>query len=155
MKKVLFLILTLGFTFILGACSPKITSPNLDKLEAREAVLALNTHLNELNLALEREKLALGTLENQVKKANDKASQSASESKSLSDKLSANPGDLKLSSRAEKAAKKASRDAQKAGKLNDTLGKSNKKMEQFQKDIESTKEKLKELEGKIEFVPNN
>ncbi|TKC01043.1 hypothetical protein [Pedobacter cryophilus] len=155
MKKVLLLVLISGFTFILGACSPKITSPNLGKLEAREAVLVLNTQLNKLNLALEREKLSLGALENEVKKANDKASQSASDSKSLSNKLSDNPGDLGLSSRAEKAAKRASRDAQKAGKLNDSLGKSNKKIEQYQKDIESTKEKLKELEGKIEFVPNN
>ena len=155
MKKVILLVLLSGFTFILGACSPKFTNPNIDKLEAREAVLVLNTQLNKLNLALEREKLTLGALENDVKKANDKASQSASESKSLSEKLSDKPGDLKLSSRAEKAAKRASRDAQRAGKLNDTLGKSNKKMEQYQKDIESTKEKLKELEAKIEFVPNN
>ncbi|MDA9555011.1 hypothetical protein N9R54_02135 [Pelobium sp.] len=162
MRKLKFLNLKAGLVITaltlsisgLESCAPKLTSPNLTKLQGREAVLALNTELNNLKLALEKENLRLSSLQNDVNKANDDASKSAAEAKELSDKLSSNPGDLKLSSKANKAAKEAARDAKKAAKLNDALGKSNGKIKEYQKDIEEAESKIKDLESKIEFVPN-
>lgn len=153
-RGTVFLIILSLVCSIFNACSSKVTSPNLTKLEGREAVLALNTQLNNLKLGLEREKLSLSSLTVEVDKINQDASKSSTEAKNISEELSKNPGDLKLSSKANKAAKEAARDAKRATKLNDTLGKSNGKIKQYQKDIESTEAKLKDLESKIEFGPN-
>ena len=149
-----FVILT-GLTFGLGACSPKTNTQNLTKLEGRETILALNTELNDLKIGLEKETLNLSSLQKDVEQANEEASKSTSDSKKVTDELSKNPGDLKLSSQANKAAQEVARDAKKATKLNDSLGKSNNRIKQYQKDIESTEAKLKDLETKIEFSPNN
>ena len=149
-----FVILT-GLIFGLGACSPKTNTQNLTKLEGRETILALNTELNDLKISLEKETLNLSSLQKDVEQANEEASKSTSDSKKVTDELSKNPGDLKLSSQANKAAQEVARDAKKATKLNDSLGKSNNRIKQYQKDIESTEAKLKDLESKIEFSPNN
>ena len=149
-----FVILT-GLTFGLVACSPKTNTENLTKLEGRETILALNTELNDLKIGLEKETLNLNSLQKDVEQANGEASKSTSESKKVTDELSKNPGDLKLSSQANKAAQKVTSDSKKATKLNDSLGKSNNRIKQYKKDIESTEAKLKDLESKIEFSPNN
>ena len=148
-----FVILT-GLTFGLVACSPKTNTENLTKLEGRETILALNTELNDLKIGLEKEMLNLSSLQKDVEQANEAALKSSSDSKKLADELSKNPGDLKLSSQANKAAQEVARDAKKATKLNDSLGKSNNKIKEYKKDIESTEAKLKDLETKIEFSPN-
>jgi predicted nucleic acid-binding Zn-ribbon protein len=153
-KNAFLTVLLAGFILILGSCAPKITNPQIEKLESKEAILALNTRLNQLNLALEKEKVSVVDLELKVKKANKESSKSASKSSDLSSKLSKNPGDAKLASRASKAAKIARRDAKRAEKANDRLSESRKNIEKYLKDIEKTKEKLTELEAKIEFVPN-
>ena len=149
-----FVILT-ALTFGLGACSPKTNTENLTKLEGRETILALNTELNDLKIGLEKETLNLSNLQKDVEQANEEASKSNSDSKKVTDELSKNPGNLKLSSQANKAAQEVARDAKKATKLNDSLGKSNNKINQYQKDIEFTEATLKDLESKIEFSPNN
>lgn len=154
-KSRIFLILFVALvSFSLGACSPQTNTENLTKLEGRETILALNTELNDLKIALEKETLNLSSLQKDVEQANEAATKSSSDAKKKSEELSKNPGDLKLSSKANSAAKEAARDAKQATKLNDILGKSNSKMKEYKKDIESTEAKLKELEAKIEFSPN-
>ena len=153
--KIFSLVTLAGLTFGLGACSPKTNTQNLTRLEGRETILALNTELNDLKIGLEKETLNLSSLQKDVEQANREALESTSDSKKVTDELSKNPGDLKLSSQANKAAKEVARDARKATKLNDSLGKSNNRIKQYQKDIESTEAKLKDLENKIEFSPNN
>ena len=149
------LVILAGLTFGLGACSPKTNTQNLTRLEGRETILALNTELNDLKIGLEKETLNLSSLQKDVEQANGEALESSSDSKKVTDELSKNPGDLKLSSQSNKAAKEVAKDAKKATKLNDKLGKSNNRIKQYQKDIESTEAKLKDLENKIEFSPNN
>ncbi len=154
MKNKFFTCLISASILILGSCAPKITNPKIENLEAREAVLALNTRLNQLDLALEKEKVKVVDLEQSVKKANDDASKSASKASDLSSKLSNNPGDSKLASRASKAARSSQRDAKKAKKQNSSLSESVKKIKQYQDDIEKTKQDLEKSKAKIEFVPN-
>lgn len=117
--------------------------------------MALNTELNDLKIGLENETLNLSSLQKDVEQANEEASKSTSDSKKVTDELSKNPGDLKLSSQANKSAQEVAKDAKKATMLNYSLGKSNNRIKQYQKDIESTEVKLKDLETKIEFSPNN
>jgi chromosome segregation ATPase len=152
--KIFTIMVLAGLSFGLVACSPKTNTENLTRLEARETILALNTELNDLKIKLEKETLSLSSLQNDVEQANESSSKSAADAKRVSNDLSKNPGDLKLSSQANNAAKEAARDAKRATKLNDSLGKSNNKIKKYQKDIESKQAKLKDLETKIEFSPN-
>lgn len=154
-KTIIFSILvSAGLSFGLAACSPKTNTEKLTRLEGRETILALNTALNNLNIKLEKEILNLSELQNNVEKASKTAANAAANSKKFYDRLIENPGDLKLSSQANNAAKKAAKAAKYATKRNDILGKSNNKIKQYQKDIETTSVKLKDLETKIEFSPN-
>jgi chromosome segregation ATPase len=152
--KIFSVVLLLGYMIIFGACTPKITNPKIESLEAREALLALNTRLNDLNLALEREREKIIDLSQKVNKANQTASNSAAKSQVLSEDLSNHAGDAKLAIKALRASKKAKRDAKIAEKANVKLSDSNHRISLYQKDIEETKQKIADLDSKIQFTPN-
>nr|MBC7613030.1 hypothetical protein [Pseudopedobacter sp.] len=136
------------------ACSNKINSQKIDRLESQRALLALNTYLNEVNLKLERTTLENESLISDIDKANQNASASAADAKKLSDQLSSDPGNQKLAKKASKAANKAARDAKKAGKLNVEFGDTTEMLKMYKEEIASTRDKLKDLKSKIEFMPN-
>ncbi len=139
---------------VLSSCSKKITNPRIEKLETQEAVLALNTQLNSLNLKLERRLMDVNELVKKVKDANEDASKSATEAKKLSEKLSNDPGNSKTASRADRAARRAAKDAKKAAKLNAELGDMNDEVKNYQDDLRETEKKLEEMKSKIKFIPN-
>jgi len=139
---------------LLMACSSKSLSPEMKKLNSQEELLSLNTKLNKLKIALEKEGLSNADLKEQVKKINEDASISSKRAKEISEELSNNPGDSKLAKQAEKFAKKSSRDAKKASKLNQELNDNQKEMEDLEKKIKDLEGSLKDLESKINYVPN-
>jgi methyl-accepting chemotaxis protein len=138
----------------MSACSNKISSPKIDKLESQQAILVLNTHLNKVNLKLERIILENESIAKGIGQANQDASESSAKAKKLSDQLSSDPGNQRLAKRASKAANKAARDAKKAGKLNVEFGDAAEMIKKYKEEIASTQDKLKALKSKIEFIPN-
>lgn len=152
--KLYHFIIFLGLIVFFNACAPKISNPKIEGLELREAVLALNTKLNDLNLALEREKVKIIDFSQLADKANKTASNSATRSQALSEDLSKHAGDDKLAKKALRASKKAKRDARNAEKVNSRLSDSNNRIETYQKDIEETKRKIADLDPKIQFAPS-
>ncbi|MBU0695661.1 MAG: hypothetical protein KKE39_03925 [Bacteroidetes bacterium] len=153
-KGVQFIGLIIFIALTMSACSNKINNPKIDRLESQQALLALNTHLNEVNLKLERTTLKNESLINDIDKANQDASASAAYAKKLSDQLSSDPGNQKLAKKASKAANKAARDAKKASKLNVEFGDTAEMLKMYKEEIASTQDKLKALKSKIEFMPN-
>ena len=154
-KGVQFIGLFIFIVITLTACSNKISSPKIDKLESQQAILVLNTHLNQVNLVLERTLLENKDLTSAIEKANQDASESSAEANKLSDELSSDPGNQKLAKKASKAANKSARNAKRASKLNSEFSDTAVMIKKYKEDIASTEIKLKELESKIEFVPNS
>ncbi len=154
-KYIQFIGLFIFVAITLTACSNKISSPKIDKLESQQAILVLNTHLNEVSLVLERTLLENKDLTSAIEKANQDASKSSAEANKFSDELSSDPGNLKLAKKASNAANRAARDAKKASKLNAEFSNTAEMIKKYKEDIASTEVKLKELESKIEFVPNS
>jgi uncharacterized coiled-coil DUF342 family protein len=142
------------FTFSVTACSEKVVSPEVQKLQSQQELLDLNSKLNKLNLSLEKELEIVKNLSVDVEKANEKANDSANDAKKAAAKLAKNPGDTKLASKADKASKKATNHAKKAVKLNKKLSDANDEVKDYQKDIKDTEAKLSELKSKIDYVPN-
>jgi uncharacterized coiled-coil protein SlyX len=140
---------------LLAGCSKKIINERIDKLEGREAVLEKTTELNQLNLELEKNLVKMARLVDDVESINGEASASARETEDLSQRLSRNPGDAKLASRAEKASRRAARDAKKAYKQNSDLNEVNDEIRDLRRDIDKTEKELSDLQSRIEFVPNN
>lgn len=139
---------------LMSSCSKKVVSPEVQRLQSEKEILSLNTKLNKLNLALEKELENVKGLVKDVNKANDKASRAAEEAKKKSAEISKNPGDSRLATKAEKAARDAARQAKRATKLNKKLGDANDAVKSYQKDIKTTESKLNDLKTKIDFVPN-
>jgi len=146
-------IIFLGFIFIFGSCARKVSNPKIENLESRETILALNTELNKLNLALEREKVNVISIAQKVDNANKIANNSADKSQKLSSDLMDHPGDAKLANKALRASKRAKKDAKNAEKENSRLSDSNKRIEEYLKNIEQTKKEIADLDAKIQFVP--
>ncbi|ADY53986.1 hypothetical protein Pedsa_3452 [Pseudopedobacter saltans DSM 12145] len=143
-----------AFVLMTWACSSKVQNPEIQKLENRQNLLKQTTKLNNLKLDLEKELVKVNDYTIKVEAANDKAAKSAKTAKSLSEDIKANPGDLKLASKMNRASKKAASDAKSASQLNDKLGKSNAKVKSLQKEIAKVESTLAELEKRIDFVPN-
>lgn len=152
-KKIKFVIAIAVICFF-SACSPKIQSPEIQKLKDRETLLKETTKLNKLKIELENELVKVHTLSKEVEEINQKSLKSATAAKKSADNLSDKPGSTKLSSKANKAAKSAAKDANKARKVNSSLDKSNKKVKSLQKDIQKSEGRLSELSKRIDFVPN-
>ena len=73
---------------LLMACSSKSLSPEMKKLNSQEELLSLNTKLNKLKIALEKEGLSNADLKEQVRKINEDASISSKRAKEISEELS-------------------------------------------------------------------
>ena len=136
-----------GLISVLGACAPKITNPKIENLERNEAGLILKTHLNQLYLAVEREKLSVIGLTKDANRANETANIAVEKSRSLSVDLINHAGDAKLAKKALRASKRAKKDSKKASKENSRLSDSNKKIEEYLKDIEKTKSQIEEFDA--------
>lgn len=145
----------LMLTVLVGACSKKISNERIDKLEGREAVLEKTTELNKLRLLIERNIVKQTKLIEDVEKINSKSSASAREAERLSARVSRNPGDSDLASKADRASRRAASDTKKARKLNGKLEDINDEIRDLRKDIDKTEKELSELQSKVEFIPNN
>ena len=144
----------ISILLIFSACSHKITNPKIEKLEGQQKVLALNTQINDLKLALEREKLKLTDLTDAVNKANELASKSANEAKVLAEKVNENPGNAKLAKNANKAAKIAAKNSKRAKKLTDQLSDAQNNIKDYQKGIDDSQKELDDLNSSIKIIPN-
>ncbi|MGE6218272.1 SlyB protein [Nubsella zeaxanthinifaciens] len=132
----------LFFASVLGACSAT-KSTELQKYEARQQVLELNTDRNELKIELEKERITNEKLKKDVANLNAKADRNTSNF-SASDP-SSTASDAKSTAR-------LLNDVEKANKR---LQKSDKKIESLQKDIEKLDDKIGKLNKQIEFVDQN
>lgn len=124
---------------LLGACSTA-KSPDLQKYEARQEVLALNTKRNNLKIELERERIANEKLQKDVADLNKKADKNTS--KFAASDPSSTASEAKLTASLLNDVEKANR----------KLQKSDKKIKNLNKDIKNLDEKIGKLNKKIEFV---
>ena len=138
-----------GLISVFGACAPKITNPKIENLERNEAGLLLKTHLNQLYLALEREKVNVINFTQSANRANEDANNAVERSRSLSIDLINRTGDAKLAKKALRASNKAKKESKKAAKENSRLSDSNKKIEEYLSDIEKTKLQIEEFDAKM------
>lgn len=144
------------FFFLGNVSAQTIPAPvSIDVLKAREALLKETTNLNKLKIKLANLNAALPKEEAQLKKANDQSTKSAVDSKELSAKMSANPGDGKAAQRASKSAKKAYSDARKAQKLTDKLKSSKQKIAVLESDIEKSRAKIAKMDEQLKFSGNS
>ncbi len=145
----------LFFIFIIvSGCSKKITNERIKKLEGQEAILQKTQQVNDLRLKEEKLSIQHAEAAKEVTRANEKASASAAESQKVSEELSANPGDSRLSKRANKSASRASGNARSAMKANSRYGKFDDELKDVRKELEKAEGELNEMKSRIEFVPN-
>ncbi|RZL33417.1 MAG: SlyB protein [Pedobacter sp.] len=141
MKKTILPIM-LSAVLLLGACATT-KSPELQKYEAKQKELDLNTDLNKLKIELEKERMANQKLSKSVAELNAKADKNTNRFNSSDPSSTASDA---------KATARLLRDVEKA---NRNLKKSNRKIESIQKNIKKTDEKISKLTMQINAVGQN
>jgi|GEM_PF-4522159 len=123
MNKLLTLI---AYTFFCIACSPKTsptTNTKIDALTVQSMILEKSTKINNLNLEVEKLRLEMGTLTNEIKVATDEAGKSAIKSNEASADMKNKIGDLGKAATADISAGTAAKDARQVYRLNNKLSK--------------------------------
>lgn len=154
-KKILFALTTLFFLATSNAHAQNTVKPvAIDVLRAREDLLKETTKLNKLKIKLADLNEDIKEQEKDLEKANERSSKTAAESKSLSIKASANPGDHKLTKKASRSAKAAYKDARNAQKITSKLNSNTRKIKSYESDIEKLRAKIEQMDQQLKFSEN-
>lgn len=137
--KIFLFVATILLCFSCGSSK----SPELQRLEAREKILKLNTELTALKIDLEKEQLNRQQLLTEAESRNSTALDRTDNFSSASD-----------ASASAKQARKARRALKKAQKANKQLASANKRIEKIERQIQRKQKSIDKFNKKIEFIEN-
>jgi cell division protein FtsL len=134
------------------ACSPKTVEPSGSKIQyltIERQILEKNSKINSLNFEIEKQRLELIDLTQDIKKATEDAEKSAKKASDATTSMKTKVGDIGKAATADIYAENASKDTHKVYKLNSKLTKLNDDINDKQKQIQ----KLSLEVEKLKLIP--
>lgn len=144
-KLLLVSLTTMGMTMAANAQSAAVSKDSIRLLQYNRDLAKLNVDLYEEKIKLAESQNDLMGLRNDLQRANEKAAQSASDSKDAAAKMSGNAGDAAVAKKAKKEADRASSDNRQAVRLTSKVADKESGFAKSEKNISEIQKKIDKL----------
>ena len=144
-KLLLVSLTTVGLSMAANAQTAAVSKDSIKVLQYNKELAKLNVDLYEEKIKLAESQNDLMGLRNDLQKANEKAAQSAADSKDATAKMSANAGDATAAKKAKKDADRASSDNKQAVRLTSKVADKEGSFTKSEKNITEIQKKIDKL----------